>query len=99
MWLPTPIYERVPQFWLLLGLLFMTSGTYLGFEYMLSFAYFGVGAFCAVWSVMLFVKRARYRNNPVRKPIPTIRSAEELEAEANQAQESEQSESPATQPS
>ena len=46
MWLPTPIYERIPQFWLLLGLLFMSSGTYLGFDYSLSFVYFGVGFAC-----------------------------------------------------
>lgn len=98
MWLPTPIYERVPQFWLLLGLLFMTSGTYLGFEYTLSFAYFGVGGVCVVWSVMVFVKRARFRNDPVRKPIPTFKSEEEQEAEANPAQESEQSKPPVSQP-
>ena len=72
MWLPTPIYERVPQFWLLLGLLFMSSGTYLGFDYTLSFVYFAVGMVCIVWSIAIFVKRARYRSNPVRKPIVTI---------------------------
>lgn len=72
MWLPTPIYERVPQFWLLLGLLFMSSGTYLGFDYTLAFVYFAVGMVCIVWSIAIFVKRARYRSNPVRKPIVTI---------------------------
>ncbi len=89
MWLPTPLYERVPQFWLLLGLLFMTSGTYLGFDYSLSFGYFAVGFACAVWSVTVFVRRARYRNNPTRKPVVTcteedaqnpVQSAEETEA-------------------
>jgi len=69
MWLPTPIYERVPQFWLLLGLLFMSSGTYLGFDYKLSFVYFAVGLVCIVWSVAVYVRRARYRSKPVRQPI------------------------------
>lgn len=64
MWIPTPIYERIPQFWLLLGLLFMSSGTYLGFEYALAFVYFGVGVFCIAWSIGLFIKRARHRIKP-----------------------------------
>jgi len=72
MWLPTPIYERVPQFWLLLGLLFMSSGTYLGFEYTLSFVYFAVGMVCIVWSVAVYVKRSRYRSKPVRQPIMAV---------------------------
>jgi hypothetical protein len=71
MWLPTPVYERIPQFWLLIGLLFMSSGLYLGFDYDLSFVYFGVGAICVVWSALIFVKRLRYRNDPARKPVDT----------------------------
>jgi hypothetical protein len=61
MWLPTPIYERIPQFWLLLGLLFMSAGTYLGFDYALSFLYFGVGFICCVWSLWIFSMRATAR--------------------------------------
>ena len=61
MWIPTPIYERIPQFWLLLGLLFMSSGTYLGFDYNLSFLYFGVGFGCCVWSLTIFTMRLKHR--------------------------------------
>jgi hypothetical protein len=61
MWIPTPIYERIPQFWLLLGLLFMSSGTYLGFDYKLSFAYFGVGFVCLAWSLWIFTMRLKSR--------------------------------------
>lgn len=61
MWLPTPIYERVPQFWLLLGILFMSSGTYLGFDYSLSFVYFGVGFICCLWSLWIFSMRLAAR--------------------------------------
>ncbi len=61
MWLPTPIYERIPQFWFLLGLLFMSSGTYLGFEYELSFLYFGVGFVCCAWSLWIFTMRLKHR--------------------------------------
>ena len=64
MFLPTPIYERLPQFWLLLGLLFMSSGTYLGFDYSLSFLYFGVGFVCCLWSMWIFTKRLAFRKVP-----------------------------------
>jgi hypothetical protein len=64
MFLPTPIYERLPQFWLLLGLLFMSSGLYLGFDYSLSFLYFGVGFSCCLWSMWVFTKRLAFRQVP-----------------------------------
>jgi len=64
MWLPTPVYERIPQFWLLLGLLFMSSGTYLGFDFSLSFAYFGLGFACCLWSLWIFSMRLRSRKEP-----------------------------------
>ena len=63
MWIPTPIYERIPQFWLLLGLLFMSSGLYLGFDYQLTFLYFGTGVVCFVWSIRIFVMRLIYRRS------------------------------------
>ena len=87
MWLPTPIYERVTQFWVLLGLLFMTSGTYLGFDYSLSFLYFAVGAACTIWSGVIFVRRSRYR----ARPIPTIQE----EDAQNQEQTADSTEPPA----
>ena len=64
MFIPTSIYERLPQFWLLLGLLFMSSGTYLGFDYSLSFLYFGVGFVCCLWSMWIFTKRLAFRQVP-----------------------------------
>ena len=64
MHIPTPIYERIPQFWLLLGLLFITTGTFLGFDYSLSFLYFGVGFVCCLWSLWIFSMRLRHRPAP-----------------------------------
>ena len=61
MHIPTPIYERIPQFLLLLGLLFMSAGTYLGFDFSLSFLYFGVGFVCCLWSLCIFSMRLRNR--------------------------------------
>jgi hypothetical protein len=85
MWLPTPVYERIPQFWLLLGLLFMSLGTYLGFEYSVSFLYFAVGFVCVGWSFCVSVMRSINRRNPhvVEKPTeqpverPSVQSSEQ----------------------
>ena len=61
MWSPTPIYERVPQVWFLLGLLFVATGLYLGFEFELSFAYIAIGSFCCAFGMAIFVLRLRER--------------------------------------
>lgn len=66
MWIPTPIYERIPQFWLLLGLLFMSSGLYLGFDYDWSKFYYVVGVACCLKSMWIFSKRLA-----ARKPVRT----------------------------
>jgi len=67
MWLPTSLYERVPQFWLLLGLLFMITGLYLGLEYNMAFLYVGVGAACILWGVAVVVWRHRFRTTPLSR--------------------------------
>jgi hypothetical protein len=46
-----------------MGLLFMAGGTYIGFDYSLSFAYFGVGFACVIWSLKIFAMRQRSRQN------------------------------------
>ena len=61
MWIPASIYERLPQFWLLIGLLFITTGLYLGFEFVLSFYYIGLGALCCVYSLAIFMMRLTHR--------------------------------------
>jgi hypothetical protein len=61
MYLPTPIYERIPQFWFLLGLLFFATGLFLSLEYVLSFYYLGVGVACCMYGVSIFLIRLRHR--------------------------------------
>jgi hypothetical protein len=85
MWLPTPIYERIPQFWLLLGLLFMSSGTYLGFDYALSFVYFGVGFVCCVWGLWVYSMRLR-----TRQELQLQQKQERQQQQAEQARKTEQ---------
>lgn len=51
----TIIFERLPMVWFLLGLLFIATGLYLGFEYSLSFVYLLVGCCCCVYGVAVYV--------------------------------------------
>ena len=56
-----PLYERVPMVWVLVGLLFISSGLYLGFDYSMSFVYMIVGMFCFAFGVALFGLRLSER--------------------------------------
>jgi hypothetical protein len=84
MWLPNPFYERIAQFWLFLGLMFIGSGVYLGPDFSLSLLYFAVGIGCVIWSLCVFVMRSRHRINPVRPPI-----RDDMEEEDDAGQPSE----------
>ena len=53
--LVTIVFERLPMVWLLLGLLFIATGLYLGFDYKLTFVYLIVGAFCSLYGLLLFI--------------------------------------------
>ena len=68
-WIPTPIYERLPQFWLLLGLLFMSSGIYLGFGYTLTWVYFGTGVVCTARAIHVFLMRRTFRKAPQEEQV------------------------------
>ena len=89
MWPPRPVYERYPQLWFLLGLLFIATGLYLGFEFSMSFLYMMIGFFCCVFGIALFVLRLFERPktqaaSEPRKPIE-FASAEPGYAETVQA--------------
>ena len=62
------VFERLPQVWLLLGLLFIATGLYLGFDYSLVFVYLGIGSICFLYGVLLFVflLREKPRKSNVR---------------------------------
>jgi len=57
MWMPGPIYKRFPQFWLLLGLLFIASSAYLGFQYKVAFWYAVLGLLCCAYGAALMLLR------------------------------------------
>ena len=63
MWLPKSIYERIPQFYVLAGLLLITDGLYLASEvsYSYLYVYFGLGFASLTYGVGLFILRITYR--------------------------------------
>lgn len=87
MWLPSPVYERAPQFWVLLGLLFMSVGTYLGFDYSVSFLLYAIGFVCVGWSFCISVMRAINRKKPHIVEKPAEQPAEQATAQASEQPE------------
>lgn len=63
MWLPTTLYEKAPHYWLLLGLLLVVIGIYLGMEVGRFYLFLGVGSgvvSCA-WSIRTYWQRSLNR--------------------------------------
>ncbi len=63
MWLPTPIYEseRTPHLWMLMAVLFVALGLYIGFAYELTIFYVALGIFCAGRGFHVQRMRRNYR--------------------------------------
>ena len=61
MWLPTPIYERTPQLWFLMAVLFVVLGSYIGFAYPLTYFYIALGVVCAIRGARVLRMRKTYR--------------------------------------
>ena len=61
MWLPTPIYEKTPQMWLLMAVLFVVLALYIGLAYKLTIVYLLLGVVCGVRGVRVWQMRRKYR--------------------------------------
>jgi len=61
MWLPTPLYELIPRFWLVLGFLFIAYGIYLGLDLPPSLGALIMGFFCIAYGIGIALIRARHR--------------------------------------
>ena len=79
MWLPTPIYERLPQFWFVLGFLFVAGGAYLGFDHDWSVWYMGIGLVCLFFGVSVYLLRSRSRKRREGNVDSTAQEAENTE--------------------
>lgn len=70
--LVSDIFERLPQVWILLGLLFIAGGLYLGFDYSLVWIYFAIGLISFLYGALLFffLRRERPRKAKARPLSP-----------------------------
>lgn len=59
MLLPENIYRRIPQYWMLAGVLFLVFGLFVGTDFTLFPAYLVLGALCIARSVWIY--QARWR--------------------------------------
>ncbi len=71
MWLLTPVYERIPQLWFLVGALFISGGLYLGLGETISSAYIAIGFGCCVFGAGVMILRLRHRNSQSVDNDPT----------------------------
>ena len=77
MWVPKPIYDHAPSFWVLLGLLFLAGGIYLELSDGVQAAYFVFATFCFSHAAWTFVARRRNRRQAeARSPAEPAESTE-----------------------
>ncbi|HNP63383.1 MAG TPA: hypothetical protein PKH39_05565 [Woeseiaceae bacterium] len=63
MWLPTKLYERLPLWWIVVGLVFMLSALYLGLDYGAAYGYLALGVACSVFGLLITLWRVNHRNS------------------------------------
>ncbi len=63
MWLPTKLYERLPLWWILVGLVFMLSALYLGLDYGPAYGYLGLGVGCSIFGLIITIWRSKHGND------------------------------------
>ena len=68
MWLPTPIYQRVPDVWVLLGLLFLSLALYIGLDFDLFLVYAAVGVLCIARGMWIYGARFACRRTAKTEP-------------------------------
>jgi len=61
MLIPDNVYRRIPQYWLLIGVMFLVFGLFVGTTYKLFPAYMGLGALCITRS--LWIYQARWQHH------------------------------------
>ena len=96
MWLAKPLYERIPQFYFLVGLLFMANGLYLGFAFVLSFYYIAFGLISCCYGVAIFMMRLQNRpgQSLVQATATTAKTSEAVEEASEASDESVADSSP-----
>ena len=73
MYIPKPIYDYAPYYWLVVGLLLVLLGFRVGSEGGQMFQFFSVslGALSAAWGVRILLRRREKQRLEARRDLPT----------------------------
>jgi hypothetical protein len=85
MLLPESVYNRIPQIWILMGLMFFACGLYLGFEYKMVFAYLGMGAVSVLRGIWIYNARSEVQKQRHQDNLQEARDARDCAAAENQS--------------
>ena len=61
MWIPNPVYEALPYFYMLFGAVFIAGTFYIGFSAPGAMIYIGAGIFSGIYGAVIFARRQAFR--------------------------------------
>jgi len=85
MLLPESVYNRIPQIWILMGLMFFACGLYLGFDYKMIYAYLGMGAVSVLRGIWIYNARSEVQKQRHLDNLQEARDARDCAAAENQS--------------
>ena len=85
MLLPESVYNRIPQIWILMGLMFFACGLYLGFDYKMIYAYLGMGAVSVLRGIWIYNARSEVQKQRHLDNLQEARDARDCATAENQS--------------
>ncbi len=95
MFLPESIYNRIPQVWILMGLMFFSCGLYLGFEYKMIWIYLVMGTISLLRGIWVYNVRSEIQR---QQHLEFLREAREERDRAAAEKKSNEEQSAEDQP-
>ena len=95
MFLPESIYNRIPYIWILMGLMFFSCGLYLGFEYLMIWAYLGMGTISLLRGIWIYNARSEVQR---QRHLESLQEARETREQAAAEKKSDEEQSAEDQP-
>lgn len=98
MFLPDGVYNRIPQIWILMGVMFIACGLYLGFEYKMIYAYLGMGAVSFLRGIWIYNARSEIQKQRHLDNLRELREARDVAAAEEKSAASVREASPDSEP-
>jgi hypothetical protein len=81
--IPDKYYERIPQFYFIVGVLFLANAMYLGLDDFAAYFYLAFGIVSLLYAVGVKKARERHRDYPPTSEIPQTPSEPNPEPESD----------------